>query len=36
LRLIEGHCRHDAWNIDETRSYLKRGVGVVEDWGRGR
>jgi len=36
LRLIEGHCRHDAWNIDETRSDLKRGVAVAEAWGRGR
>jgi cytochrome c oxidase assembly protein subunit 15 len=25
LRLVEGHCHHDAWNIDETRSGLKRG-----------
>ena len=29
LRLIEGHCRHDAWNIDETRSDLKRGIAVA-------
>jgi len=28
LRLVEGHCHHDAWNIDETRFDLKPGIRV--------
>ena len=34
LRLIEGHCHHDAWNIDETRSDLKHGIAIARVVGR--
>jgi hypothetical protein len=30
LGLIEGHCHHDARNIDKTRSNLKHGFEIAE------
>jgi len=29
LRLVEGHCHHDAWNIDKTRFGLKPKIAVA-------
>jgi hypothetical protein len=36
LGLIEGHCHHDARNIDKTRSNLKHGFEIAEGWNRDR